>query len=47
MEAVHEVSFGIPRRIGAITEQAMTYALFAKKRTVSSDMVLKVKSLEG
>ena len=47
MEAVHEVSFGIPRRIGAITEQAMTYALFAKKRTVSADMVLKVKSLEG
>ena len=47
MEAVHEVSFGIPRRIGAITEQAMTYAMFAKKRTVSADMVLKVKSLEG
>jgi type II secretory pathway predicted ATPase ExeA len=47
MDAVHEVSFGIPRRIGAVTEQAMTYAMFAQKRTVSADMVLKVKSLEG
>ena len=47
MEAVHELSFGIPRKIGAITEQALTYAMFDNKRNVTADMVLKVKSLEG
>jgi type II secretory pathway predicted ATPase ExeA len=47
LEAVHEVSFGIPRKIGAITEQALTYAMFDQKQTVNADMVLKVKSLEG
>jgi len=47
LEAVHEVSFGIPRRIGAITEQALTYAMFDQKQTVSADIVLKVKTLEG
>ena len=40
-------SFGIPRRIGAVTEQALTYAMFSEKRTVDADMVLKVKSLDG
>jgi len=47
LEAVHELSFGIPRRIGAITEQALTYAMFDHKRTVTAEMVLKVKSLHG
>jgi general secretion pathway protein A len=47
IEAVHEISFGIPRKIGAITEQVLTYAMFDHKRTVSAEMVLKVKSLEG
>jgi type II secretory pathway predicted ATPase ExeA len=47
IEAVHELSFGIPRKIGAITEQALTYAMFDHKRTVTAEMVLKVKSLEG
>jgi len=47
LEAVHEVSFGIPRKIGAITVQALTYAMFDQKQTVTADMVLKVKSLEG
>jgi type II secretory pathway predicted ATPase ExeA len=45
--SVHEVSFGIPRKIGAVTEAALTYALFDQKRTVTADMVLKVKNLEG
>jgi hypothetical protein len=36
-----------PRKIGAITEQALTYAMFDHKRTVTADMVLKVKNLEG
>jgi type II secretory pathway predicted ATPase ExeA len=47
LEAVHQVSFGIPRKIGAITEAALTYAMFDQKRTVTAEMVLKVKSLEG
>jgi type II secretory pathway predicted ATPase ExeA len=47
LEAVHETSFGIPRKIGAVVEQALTYALFDQKRTVTAEMVLKVKNLEG
>jgi len=44
--AIHDLSFGIPRKIGAITEAALTYAMFDQKRTVSADVVLKVKNLE-
>jgi len=47
LQAVHEVSFGIPRKIGAVTEAALTYAMFDQKRTVTPEMVLKVKNLEG
>jgi type II secretory pathway predicted ATPase ExeA len=47
LQAVHEISFGIPRKIGAITEAALTYAMFDHKRSVTPDMVLKVKNLEG
>ena len=47
LEAVHQVSFGIPRKIGAIVEQALTYAMFDQKRTVTAEMVLKVKNFEG
>ncbi len=47
LSAVHEVSFGIPRKIGAVTEAALTCAMFDQKRTVSPEMVLKVKNLEG
>ena len=47
LDAVHQVSFGIPRKICSITEAALTYAMFDQKRTVSPDMVLKVKNLEG
>ncbi len=47
IEAVHELSFGIPRKIGTITEQALTYAMFDHKTNVTADMVLKVKSLDG
>lgn len=47
LQAVHEVSFGIPRKIGAVTEAALTYAMFDQKRTVTPEMVLKVKTLEG
>jgi type II secretory pathway predicted ATPase ExeA len=47
LEAVHQVSFGIPRKIGALVEQALTYAMFDQKRTVTPEMVLKIKNLEG
>ena len=47
IEAVYEISFGIPRKIGTITEQAMTYAMFDHKQNVTADMVLKVENLEG
>ena len=46
-DAVYELSFGIPRKIGVITEQALTYAMFDNKRTVTADTVLKIKTLEG
>ena len=47
LDCVHEVSFGIPRKIGAVTEAALTYAMFDQKHTVNADIVLKVKRLEG
>ena len=47
LEAVHEISFGIPRKIGTVIEQALTYAMFDQKRNVTAEMILKVKSLEG
>jgi len=47
LDAVYDLSFGIPRKIGAITEQALTFAMFDHKRTVTADMLLKVKSLQG
>lgn len=47
LEAIHEISFGIPRKIGTVTEQALTYAMFDHKRTVTPEIVLKVKSLQG
>jgi len=47
LEAVHQISFAIPRRIGTLIEQALTFAMFDHKRTVTPEMVLKVKILEG
>ncbi|MDI7260730.1 MAG: hypothetical protein QME90_12515 [Thermodesulfobacteriota bacterium] len=47
LEAVHQVSFGIPGRIGAVVEQTLTYTMFDHKRTVTAERVLKVKNLEG
>jgi general secretion pathway protein A len=42
--AIHEVTFGIPRRIGNLALQVLTYAMFDEKRTVDANTVLKVKS---
>ncbi|MBM4355662.1 MAG: AAA family ATPase [Deltaproteobacteria bacterium] len=44
LRAVHENAFGIPRRIGALAEQALNYAMFADKRTIDADMVLKAQA---
>ena len=41
--AIHEISYGIPRLIGNICEESLTYAMFADKKNVDADMVLKVK----
>jgi general secretion pathway protein A len=42
LSAMHELTYGIPRRIGNMASQAMLYAMFDDKRTVDADMVLKV-----
>lgn len=41
--ALHDVTFGIPRRLGSAAEQSLTYAMFADKRTVDAELVLRVK----
>ncbi len=43
LDALHGVTYGIPRKIGSIAEQAMTHAMFTSKRVVSADVVLRVK----
>jgi type II secretory pathway predicted ATPase ExeA len=42
--AIHELSFGIPRRIGAMALQALTTAMFQDLRTVDADTVMKIKT---
>ena len=42
--AIHDISFGIPRLIGNICEESLTYAMFADQKTVNADMVLKIKA---
>jgi general secretion pathway protein A len=44
LSAMHELTYGIPRRIGNMASQAMLFAMFDDKRTVDADMVLKVKT---
>lgn len=44
LSAIHELSYGIPRLIGNICEESLTYAMFSDKKTVDADMVLKVKT---
>jgi general secretion pathway protein A len=41
LAAIHELTFGIPRRIGALAQQALHYAMFAEKRTVDADITVK------
>lgn len=45
-DAIHEQSFGIPRRIGNTATNAMLYAMLHQLRTIDANTVLKVK-MEG
>lgn len=45
LAALHEVTYGIPRRIGMAAEMALTLAMFESKRAIDADLVLKAKSL--
>ena len=38
--ALHEASFGLPRRLGSLATQVLQYAVFAEKRTIDADLVL-------
>lgn len=42
--AIREYSYGLPRIIGNICEEALTYAMFCDKKTVDADMILKIKT---
>lgn len=46
LAAIHEYSYGFPRLIGNLCEEALTYAMFCDKKTVDADMVLKIKTTE-
>lgn len=43
INALYELSFGIPRRIGALACNAMTHAMFQQQKMVSADSVISVK----
>ena len=44
LRALHDVSFGIPRRIGNAALQALTYAMFADQRAADADAVLRAST---
>ncbi len=41
LRALHEASFGLPRRVGSVAEQVLQYAVFSEKRSIDADMVLR------
>jgi len=43
-QAIFDLSFGIPRKVGLVATQALTYAMFTETRTVDADIVLKCKT---
>lgn len=45
LAAFHEISFGIPRRIGMVAEMALTLAMLDNKKSVDADLILRAKSL--
>jgi type II secretory pathway predicted ATPase ExeA len=44
LAAIQQYSYGFPRLIGNICEEALTYAMFCDKKTVRADMILKIKT---
>jgi general secretion pathway protein A len=44
LRAVYEVTYGIPRRIGAACETALTFAMLEDKKSIDADLVLKAKA---
>lgn len=47
LAAIQEYSYGFPRLIGNICEEALTYAMFCDKKTVDANMILKIKTNEN
>jgi type II secretory pathway predicted ATPase ExeA len=45
LAAIHEVSYGIPRRIGMTAEMALTLAMLDNRKAIDADLVLKAKSV--
>jgi general secretion pathway protein A len=46
LAAIQEYSYGFPRLIGNICEEALTYAMFCDQKTVDADMILKIKTTD-
>jgi len=44
LRALHELALGLPRRIGTLACQSLTYAMFAETRAIDADMVLKAQA---
>jgi len=44
LKALYEVTYGIPRRIGAACETALTIAMLENRKTINADLVLKAKA---
>jgi general secretion pathway protein A len=44
LAALHELAFGIPRRVGTLAEEALTYAMCANLRTIDADLIMKIKT---
>lgn len=45
LASFHEITFGIPRRIGMAAEMALTLAMMQNRKVVDADLILKAKSL--
>lgn len=45
LAAIHEVTFGIPRRIGITAEMALTLAMLEDRKSIDAELILKAKSL--
>lgn len=44
LKAIYEVTYGIPRRIGAACEIALTIAMLEDKKSIDANLILKAKT---